>query len=166
MGGWRTFPTLKYVLWSPKNFFQCSTPYHKLPMTTVIRPIQREPTLSSWSDNPRKSCVRCVAKHPVPKDLAASIPALHSPKGQMPRKKTARRNLHAVVWTPRTVSSSVTRDVIHFPVNLHVSHLFDEQGQWDDKVEILPQCIWACLRPSRQRWRGRTPKIGGRCLAM
>lgn len=43
------------------------------------RLVQRKPTWSSRSVNPRKSCVRCVAKHPVAKDLAASTPALHNP---------------------------------------------------------------------------------------
>ena len=61
------------------------------------RLMQWRPTLSSWSVNPRKSCVRCVAKHPVAKDLAASIPALHSSTSQKTAEKTVGQIIHAVV---------------------------------------------------------------------
>jgi hypothetical protein len=51
-------------------------------------PMHGKPTFNSASVNPRKSCVRCVLKHPVPNDLAASTPALQEVViNKVPRSK-------------------------------------------------------------------------------
>jgi hypothetical protein len=106
IGLWFTRPTLKYVLWSRKNCFQCSTLCQKEgqkqmrnrrqtrrdkpPKMWLLPPPQKSPpkfvlgeggdywvlTWISPSESPRRSCVRCSLKHPVPNARAASTPAL------------------------------------------------------------------------------------------
>jgi hypothetical protein len=102
IGLWFTRPTLKYVLWSRKNCFQCSTLCQKEVQKQVHyrRQTRRDGPPKMWllppppkffggkgrdylvltwispSESPRRSCVRCSLKHPVPNARAASTPAL------------------------------------------------------------------------------------------
>lgn len=81
---------------------------------------------SSLEESPRRSCVRCSLKHPVPNARAASTPAL--PRPTRPRARVSGRRtvcgvgetatLHERVGPAWAVDAAVARDVINVPVDL------------------------------------------------
>lgn len=76
-------------------------------------------TRISLSESPRRSCVRCSLKHPVPNERAASVPALNTAINV--RKSTAqpfRDDVHERIGSSWTVDATITRDIINFAINL------------------------------------------------
>jgi len=129
-GGWFTRPTLKYDLWSLKNIFQCRTPCvpdARAFQTWFFGPPEREwrdaPTSSSPSESPRRSCVRCSLKQPVPNARAASTPALshHNKQTGPPARKRHSRDaggVHVRVGPAWAINATITRHIINLSIDL------------------------------------------------